>query len=72
MTEAEKRKLQELAGRAVYLARLRDLRRISDHEYIERLNQLRGRHGLWPIRAEQLGQNVGTTPARNSRRSNFR
>jgi hypothetical protein len=72
MTEAEKRKLQELAGRAAYLARLRDQRRISDHEYIERLNQLRGKHGLWPISEEQLGKDAGTIPAQNSRRSNFR
>jgi hypothetical protein len=49
MTQAETKSFQELAGRAVYLARLLDQKHISETEYIDRLNDLRRQHGLWPI-----------------------
>src|SRR5205085_2441903 len=49
MTQAEMRSLQELAGRALYLARLRDQRRITETEYVDRLNDLRRQQGLGAV-----------------------
>jgi hypothetical protein len=49
MTDDEVHELKELAAKAHYLARQRDIRRISDAEYIELLNALREQHGLRPI-----------------------
>src|ERR1051325_2409817 len=45
MTEDEMHKFKELAGRALYLGRLRDRRRITEAEYIGLLNLLREQHG---------------------------
>jgi hypothetical protein len=50
MKETDVRVLQNLAGKAAYLARLRDRGTITEHEYILRLNQVRKEYGLWPIR----------------------
>ena len=50
MSEVEVQKLKLLAGQAVYLARLRDTRQITEVEYIGRLNALRVEYGLSPIR----------------------
>ena len=49
MAKVDQRTLQELAGQAMYLARLRDRRRITDSEYLKRLDNLRLKCGLPPI-----------------------
>ena len=49
MTEDEMQRLKDLASRALHPARLRDTRRITESEYVDRLNVLRKQHGLWPI-----------------------
>src|SRR4051795_7882421 len=43
MTRAETRSLQRLAGQTADVARLRDQQRITETEYIDRLNDLRQR-----------------------------
>jgi hypothetical protein len=50
MKETDLHVLQNLAGKATYLARLRDRGTITEDEYILRLNELRKEYGLWPIR----------------------
>jgi hypothetical protein len=57
MTRQEMEQLCELAGRAQYLARLRDRRRITEKEYFDRLNDLRRQHGLWLLRPTQPLEN---------------
>ena len=59
MTQTEMRQIQERAGRAAYLARRRDQRRISEAEYIDLLNALRRKQGLWPLRTPELQRAVG-------------
>ena len=49
MSRDEMKRLQALAGRANYLARLRDQGRMSESDYIERLNEVRREYGLWPL-----------------------
>jgi hypothetical protein len=52
VTEPDLRRLRELAAQACALARLHDLRRVSDTEYVDQLNELRSKHGLLPIRRQ--------------------
>jgi len=49
MTQSELRELQVLAARANYLANLRDRGRITEDEFVARLNGLRAQCGLEPI-----------------------
>ena len=50
ISEVEVQQLKLLAGQALYLARLRDTRQITEVEYIGRLNALRKQYGLSAIR----------------------
>jgi len=58
MTHDELRELQVLASRANYLAQLRDRRRLTEDEYVERLNGLREQCGLAPLQASQAHQDA--------------
>ena len=49
MTQSEAKQLLILAARADYLAQLRERKRISEEEYMQRLNELRRQCGLAPI-----------------------
>jgi len=49
MTEAQRKELLILAGRANFLRDLRERKRISEAEYFSRLNGLRQEAGLDPI-----------------------
>lgn len=49
MTISEMKTLQQLVGRADYLARLRDRGTISQSQYLGLLNEVRQEHGLAPI-----------------------
>jgi hypothetical protein len=70
VTDGEMRQLQDLAGQACYLARLRDRQRFSETEFIDRLNELRQKHGLWPIHPTAPGRRpkveLGTGRIRSS------
>jgi hypothetical protein len=68
MTEAQGHELLILAIRADYLGELRDKRRISEDEYISRLNDLRKRAGLEPLlpRHRERHPNARTGPSSSS------
>ena len=53
MTDGQVRDLLALAARADVLGELRKKNRISEEEYIVRLNELRQRAGLGPIQLRQ-------------------
>jgi len=49
LTERQGKQLLILAARADYLGDLRERKRITDEEYVSRLNELRQQAGLQPL-----------------------
>ena len=49
MSDAEMQRLKLLARRSLHLALLLNKQRITEGEYIDRLNALRHEYSLWPI-----------------------